>query len=345
MMKKRIFITGGNGFIGSHIVRELVHSGREVTCLVRKGSSARKFDGVNAAIVRGDLADTAVLAGLVTGHDAVIHTAGLVNDWSRYDEFYRVNVEGTLNVLEACRAAGIEQVIHTGTCSSYGEEHNFSVKDEHWPDASHRPYFADRLFPCRMNHYRDTKALATLRATAFAEEHGMNLTVLEPAFVYGEREFSTGFYEYVKSAGRGIPVAPGSRHNLFPVIYAGDLARAYRLALEKKLPGVNRILIANPEPELLDRILNAFCRHAGVKKPLPLPKWSLYGPAMLLELLYTLLHSLRPPVLTRGRVCMFTDNVAFSSDKAERLLDFTADTPLDEGIKRTVEWYRANGFL
>ncbi|MBN1577789.1 MAG: NAD-dependent epimerase/dehydratase family protein [Chitinispirillaceae bacterium] len=344
-MKQRIFITGGSGFTGSHIVRELVASGMEVACLVRERSSSGNLDGLPLTVVRGDITDGWRLEAMLAGYHAVVHNAALVNDWSGREEFFRVNVEGTMAIMDACRIARIPQVVMTGTISSYGEAHCLKVKDETWRDHSHHPYLFDRWFPCRMNHYRDTKAQATRMAAVFAREHRMNLTILEPAFVYGEREFSTGFYEYVKSARQGIPAAPGSRRNRFPVIYAGDLARAYRAALRKKLPGVHRIIVANPSNERMDRILALYCRCAGVRKPVRLPKWTVYLPATALELLYTLLRCRHPPVITRGRVDMFIDNVEFSAEKAKRLLGFVATTPLEEGIRRTVEWYKENGFL
>lgn len=344
-MKQRVLITGGNGFTGSHIVRELLDRGYKVTCLVRRSSNRSNLDGLQVRLVEGDITDPGTLAPLFRGHDAVIHNAALVNDWSDRETMYAINVAGTMNVLEACRVNRIKRSILTGTISSYGETHSMRQRDESWPDNSHYPYLFDRVFPCRMNHYRDSKALATGKAVAFAREHHLNLTVLEPAFVYGEREFSTGFYEYVKAARDGIPVAPGTGTNRFPILYAGDLANAYADTLQKKLPGIHRIILSSPVNERMDRILEQYCRFAGVRKPWPLPKWLLYGPATLLEFVYTIAKVKHPPVLTRGRVNMFTDNLEFSSEKARTLLGFTASTPLEDGIRKTVDWYKANGFL
>jgi len=344
-MKQRVLVTGGNGFTGSHIVRELLDHGHEVTCLVRPGSNRRNLDGLTVTLVEGDITDGEQLPPLFHGYDAVIHNAALVNDWSVFPEMYTVNVSGTRHVLEACRVNEISHTILTGTISSYGETHSMRQRDESWPDDSHYPYLFDRFFPCRMNHYRDTKATATRKAVDFAREHHLDLTVLEPAFVYGEREFNTGFYEYVKAAQAGIPVAPGNRTCRFPVIYAGDLAKGYRAALQKRLPGIHRIILSNPVNERMDRVLELFCRFSGVRKPLPLPKWLLYGPAAILELWQTVTKNPHPPVLTRGRVNMFTDNLEFSSEKARQVLNFIASTPLEEGIRKTVDWYKANGYL
>lgn len=164
-------------------------------------------------------------------------------DWGGYGNFYRVNVYGTLNVLKACYKSGINNVIITSSCSVYGEENCSEIKDENSPCNSHYPYFLDKLFPSAMNYYRDSKALAKVKAMEYAKNMKLNLTIIEPVWVFGEREFNTGFYEYLKSAQSKIPFLPGSRKNKFHVIYAKDLAKAYFKAFEKRLDGINSFII------------------------------------------------------------------------------------------------------
>lgn len=171
------------------------------------------------------------------------------------------------------------------------------------------------------------------------------MTVLEPVWVYGEREFHTGFYEYIQSAQNGMFAAPGSRKNKFHVIYARDLAKAYYLAYEKRLPGVNRLLLGNPEPEWMDKIMSLFCEEAGIRKPINLPKWLVYPIGFIMELLYTALGTQNPPLLTRGRVNMFYDNIEYSTKKAKKMLGFKCNYTLEQGIKKTVAWYRENNFI
>jgi len=344
-MGERILITGGTGFTGSFIVREFLENGARVTCLVRPGSSLCSLDNCTVDIVEGDITRPRSLVTAFGGHDFVVHNAALVNDWQPYDAFYRANIEGTRNVLHACIANDIKNVIVTGSVSSYGEENCFTVKDESSDDNSHYRYFLDRFVPCRMNHYRDTKALATREAVAIATEHRLNATIIEPVFVYGERELTTGFHHYIKSASNGMFVAPGSRKNRFPIIYAGDLAKAYYLAYRKKLSGVNRFIIGNRTPVTMDHIIETFCRKAGIRKPLLLPKWVCYFPGLALEAIYMLLRRKNAPLITRGRVNMFVDNLEFSSRKAENILGFKSMTSLDEGVERTVQWYQKYGYL
>jgi len=338
-------ITGATGFIGSHLTRAFCENQVLVGCLVRESSNISNIKDLPVEFRTGDIRNVDDLTKAFTGYHCVIHNAAKVADWGNFAEFYHINVTGTVNVLTACVNAGIKDIIMTGSNSVYGEEHNPNVKDENSPYNSHYPYFGDSLFPCRLNFYRDTKALAKKEAINFAGEYGLNLTVLEPVWVYGERELNTGFYEYLKTAKAGIPFLPGSRQNKFHVVYAGDLARAYVMAFIKQLAGINCILIGNEKAESMDSIYKLFCSAAGINKPWNIPKTLTYPAALIMELLYTVFNAKTPPLLTRGRVNMFYDNMEFSVKKAERLLRFRNMYSLEEGIKKTVLWYKEQGLL
>ncbi|TGE36440.1 NAD-dependent epimerase/dehydratase family protein [Desulfosporosinus fructosivorans] len=341
----KVMITGATGFIGSHIARAFCESLVSVGCLVREGSSLANLEGLPVEIKTGDIKNIGDLTKAFAGYDWVIHNAAKVSDWGNYDEFYQTNVTGTINVLTACVQAGIKNVLITGSNSVYGEENTLLVKDETSPYNSHYQYFGDRFFPCKLNFYRDTKALAKKEALEFAGAFDLNLTILEPVWVYGEMELNGGFYEYLKTAKARIPLVPGAKQNKFHVIYAGDLARAYVLAYTKHLTGVNCILVGNEQAESMDRIYRLFCSEAGLKKPGNLPKPLSYPIALLMELLYTVVKAQSPPLLTRGRVNMFYDNLEVSVAKAEQLLGFRNAYSLEEGIKKTVLWYKEQGLI
>jgi nucleoside-diphosphate-sugar epimerase len=342
---RKILLTGATGFIGSHVLEALTAAGESVVVLARERSNLDHVRSVGAEVIPGDLLYLGSLSRAIRGCDAVVHTAALANDWASWNEFYATNVQGTLNVLRAATQQGIRQVLITGSVSSYGEEDCITVKDETSPDKSHHPYFLEKAFPSRLNYYRDSKAIATREAARFAQDNQLLLTILEPVWVYGEREFGTGFYDYLRAARKGTLWMPGSRTNLFHVIYARDLARAYVLALHKRLPGVERIIIGNPAPAPLHRIFEVFCQEAGVPMPGALPEWLTYPVGFLLETAATVLKASRPPLLTRGRVKMFYDSISYSVAKAKRLLDFEAEVPLEAGIRATVAWYKANQLI
>ena len=341
----RVMITGATGFVGSHITRAFCENLVEVGCLIRNTSSLANLEGLPVEFRTADIRNTGDLTRAFSGYNWVIHNAAKVSDWGDYEEFYQTTVTGTINVLTACVQAGIKNILMTGSNSVYGEEGSSIIKDEDSPYKSHYKYFGDSCFPCKLNYYRDTKALAKKEALAYAARHDLNLTILEPVWVYGERELNTGFYEYLKTAKAGIPFVPGSKHNKFHVIYAGDLARAYFLAYTKQLAGQNCILIGNEQAESMDRIYGLFCLEAGVKKPRNLPKALTYPVGLFMELFYTLVNAPNPPLLTRGRINMFYDNIEFSVQKAGQILGFRNAYSLEEGIKKTVSWYREQGLI
>lgn len=345
MNKNGVMITGATGFIGSHITREFCENHVRVGCLIRNDSSLSNLEGLSVELKTGDIRNIEELTSAFSGYDWVIHNAAKVADWGDYKEFYQTNVVGTVNVLTACVRAGIKNILITASNSVYGEENCSVAKDEQSPYNSHYPYFGDRLFPCKLNYYRDTKALAKKEALAFGVKHDLNLTILEPVWVYGERELNTGFYEYLKTAKAGIPFVPGTKQNKFHVIYARDLARAYFLAYTKQLTGIHSILVGNERPENMDKIYKLFCTEAGLKKPRNLPKALVYPAAFLMELLFTLFNSPNPPLLTRGRVNMFYDNIEFSVEKARQVLGFKNSFSLEEGVRRTVLWYKQQDLI
>ncbi len=345
MNKNWVMITGATGFIGSHLIRAFCENQVGVGCLIRNDSNQINLKELSVEIKTGDIENIEDLTKAFSGYEWVIHNAAKVSDWGDYEEFYQTNVIGTVNVLRACVRAGINNILMTGSNSVYGEENCDIIKNEQSPYNSHYPYFGDGLFPCKLNYYRDTKALAKKEALAFAARHNLNLTILEPVWVYGEREFNTGFYEYLKAAKEGIPFVPGTKQNNFHVIYAGDLAKAYFLAFKKQLTGIHCILVGNQRSENMDKIYELFCSEAGLKKPGNLPKALVYPVAFLMELLFTLFHSPSPPLLTRGRVNMFYDNIEFSVEKASQVLGFRNSFSLEEGVRRTVLWYKEQGLI
>lgn len=340
-----VIITGATGFIGSHITRIFCKKELKVGCLIREISNTSNIEGLPVEVKIGDIRNIDELIKAFAGYDCVIHNAAKASDWGSWKDFYDTNVTGTMNVLKACVQVGIKNIIVTCSDSVYGEENSLAVKDESSPYNSHYEYLGDKIFPCALNFYRDSKALAKKKAVGFARYYDLNLTIIEPVFVYGEREFNTGFYEYMKTAKMGIPFLPGSKKNRFHVIYAGDLARAYFLAFQKNLPGVNCIIIGNQESASMEKIYELFCKEADIKKPAHIPKILVYPAALIMEILYTVLKISSPPPLTRGRVNMFYDNVEFSAKKAEEILGFKNEYSLEEGIKKTVQWYKQHNLI
>ena len=312
---------------------------------MRKSSDIKNLDGLDVKIVHGDVSDKGSMFTYFEDIDFVIHNASFVKDWGNWETFYNTNIQGTLNVLQLCKENDILDILMTGTISSYGEENNFIIKNEKSPFDSHYNYFMEKIFPCKMNHYRDSKRIAVEKASEYADDHELNLTIIEPVWVYGEREFSSGFYEFLKSVEDGMKYMPGSKKNNYHVVYVKDLAKAYLLAFEKKLEGINRFIIGNESSNNMHEIYWKFCQEAGLEMPHNIMKLLIYPVAFIIELYATITRSKKAPLLTRGRVNMFYDNIEYSIEKAQKILGFQPEVTLDDGIKRTVKWYKDNGYL
>ena len=345
MEKHSVILTGSSGFIGSHIAEYFSGRGVRPVCLVRRNSNVDFLRTLPVDIVYGDITNPADVLRACDGCACVIHTAAKVTDWGPYDEFYAVNVGGTLNVMEAATRVGITDVIITGSNSCYGEEDSREIKTETSPYRSHYRYFLDRWFPSALNFYRDTKALASLIARERALQHNVNLTTVHPVWVYGEREYHTGFYEYLRTVRSGIPLFPGSRRNRFHTIYCRNLAKLYYLAYMARLPGVNTFIAADSPAEYQWVLLDMLCREAGLKMPFMVPKQVVYPLACAMELAAMLLQTRRSPMLTRAKANIFYDNIEYSSEKARTVLKYQPDYTLEESVRKTVAWYIDNHLL
>lgn len=341
---EKIFVTGGTGFIGSNLIRELVKQNYRVRALTRKSSNLRFISGYDTEIVKGDLRNLREVENAMRGCDIVIHVAALARDWGRKRDFYDVNVGGTENVLKASKANNIKHLIHLSTNAVLGEEDCLQAKDENSPYNCRYPYFLSNFWESDMNHYRCSKMRAEKAAISFCEENDINLTVLRPVWVYGPREFHSGPYYFCKYILDGMRLLQGCRTNKFHVIYVGDLAKIITKILRKRQEGINIYNVGSEYVPTMDEFWRLFCKYLKVKPPVYLPKFLTYPIGVLTEAIYKSLRIKHSPDLTRARVAMAYDNNVYDVSKIHRELNFK-ETPLEKGVKTTVRWWRRNGFL
>lgn len=218
----RVFLTGGTGLVGSHLVELLRGSGHEVVALHRRGSDTFFLEEQECVLVEGDVRDDAeTLTPLVEGCSHVVHSAAFVYSSSAWPKIRAVNVDGTRNVLTAAKQAGVAHAIHVSSVAAYGRVDGpvdeYQELDDDLPD--------DDL-------YARSKREAEEVARGVERVQEIPVSIVRPSAIYGERDrfFSRSIAKII----RRLPVVPliGSGENTMPTVYAGNVASALLRILE-----------------------------------------------------------------------------------------------------------------
>lgn len=319
-------VTGGTGFIGSHVVKQLVEAGRRVRVLTLPSESTENLHGLDIEQVEGDVLDVASLERALQGCDRVFHLAAVYALWLPDPAFmYRVNVEGTANVLWACFRRGIERIVYTSSIAALGVAEGKQLSDEStefncWRDA---------------NDYIRSKWLAEQEALRFAQ-NGLPLVIVNPCFPLGSgdiRPTPTGrIIEEILTGG-----VPGLMRGGLNVVSVHDVARGHLLAEEKGEIGERYILGQHNVTwkELVEQVAAA----AEVKPPrLYLPSSVMAGLGLVWEKLADhLTHE--TPKLTYSSVRYARKYLFYDTSRAVTELGLPR-TPLDRIIEEAVAWFR-----
>lgn len=217
----RVFLTGGTGLLGSHLACELRLHGHEVVALHRPSADTLFLQEAECELVEGDIRDDPeILTPLMEGCSNVVHGAALVYAGGKWPRVRAVNVDGTRNVLTAARLAGVRHGCHLSSVAVYGDAPG-SI-DETTPTDSDLP-------PGDL--YARSKREAEEVARGIEEKRGFPVTIMRPAAVYGERDrlMAPAIERLLR-----LPLVPlfGAARNTLPVVYAGNVAVAIRLAVE-----------------------------------------------------------------------------------------------------------------
>lgn len=330
----KVLVTGGTGFIGSTLVRYLIAAGHEVRVLVRQRKDSFLLENLKIEVANGDVTSAQAVERAVQGCDVVFNLASLYAFypfWMKDPKaIYKINVEGTVNVLEASLKHGVKKFIHTSTIAAIGARPDGKPSDE-------SAGFEER----GASHYARSKYQAEQEVLKYFKK-GLPAVILNPAIVIGERDHkpTPSGEVIVKFLNRKYP---GYFDALWSVADADDVARAHIAAVERGRNG-ERYILANSQPHTFKKVFQLLEKVTGISAPcLKIPYGFLLGFTYLDEVLSYFIFRRRPLLPVEG-VKFSRMSIAFDNSKAVRELGYT-ETPFEETLKKAVSWYRKNAYI
>lgn len=322
----RILVTGGNGFIGSHVVRRLREAGHVVRVLVQPGTSLEPIRGLDVEVVWGDLRVPMSLLAAADGIESICHLAAYVGDHGPAAPYLEINVGGTRRLLKAAHRAGVRRVVLVSSLAVHRlRGSGIANGDETWP--------RDNL----VMPYALSKILAedeVMRADSAGLIEGV---VVRPGlFPFGPHD-RTSFLPLVKNLDIYAHVNHGRA--VFCTAYAENLAHGIALAAEHRAGAGRVYVIADEERPTWHDFIALLCDL--LKRPRVRRSISL-GVALALATASEAWSAFsgRPPLLTRYRVRVAGLDCWFSSRRAREEIGYTPLVGLEEGLRRAVAWVR-----
>ena len=326
----KVLVTGGTGFTGKALVKRLLDEGHEVVALdYKEGIKTDELRRWGAEVVIGTVTDKAVVDRCMEGVDLVHHLAAAFRELNVPEShYYEVNVDGTRNVLEAARRHGVRRFIYMSTCGVHGNV-------DHPPAAEDAP-----IQPA--DYYQQTKYEAEPFVLG-ANSDRMRTVVLRPAAIYGPGD-PERFFMIFKRVAKGVFPMFGSGKTFYHPLYIDNLVDACMLAMEEGKGDGEAYLIADEEYVEIEDLVRRVAKAMGREVRIPhYPVWPLVVAGHVFEKACKP-FGITPPIFPR-RVDWYRQNRAFDIGKARRDLGYEPRVGLDEGLRRTWEWYRAEGYL
>lgn len=324
----KVLVTGGGGFLGSAITRRLLERGDKVCCFQR--SPAQELHQAGAEVVQGSLTDPAAVESAAQGCDVVVHTAAKAGVWGPRREYDAINIEGTRNVIEACRSHGIERLVYTSSPSAVFSGHDENGIDESVP------------YPSRfLAEYPRSKATAE-QMVLQANGDSLATVALRPHLIWGPGDPHL-VPRILDRARRGRLRLLGTKRNLVDSTYIDNAAEAHVLAVDRLSASAacagKAYFISNGEPlpmsELINRILVAANLPEETRTVSP---QIAYVAGSILEGAYKLLSRSDEPPMTRFVAKQLSTAHWYDLSAAKRDLGYEPRVSIEVGMRRLKEW-------
>lgn len=323
----KAFVTGGTGFIGSHLVDALLASSNfgAIRCLVR--TEEKWLEGKPYTKVIGGLHDMSALKTGMKHADVVFHLAGVVKA-ARQETLQRVNVEGTENIIKVAQKQDVSNIVILSSLAAVGPSNGTPV-DEH-----------TAMNPVSM-YGRSKKAMEDL--VYQLPNNRTSITILRPAAVYGPREDQ--IYSFFKMANNHFcPIVGDGYHPKISMVYAGDVVHACLQAAKQNKRGIHTYCIAD-EPVYTWNQIRQITQQVLGKKTVPLYIKPRYVKKIASVIEQTASFFGRYPVINKEKARELVLEWTCDIKKAQDELNFEPVYSLEDGIDRTIHWYKKHHWL
>lgn len=326
MMK--ILVTGGTGFLGSHIVRRLIDRGDDVRVVARHRTEF--VEQVGAEFFKADICDNEKIVAACRDVDAVIHTAAHEGIEPKHSAFLKTNVFGTNSVLEGCQKSGVRCLVATSSPSVVDSGKSLEGVDETCP------------YPQKtLSFYAKTKRIAE-ELILGANSPSLLTCAIRPRLIWGPGDKQL-IPRIIEKARRRQLCQIGEGNNLLDITYVENAADAHILALDAlqtnpAVPG-NAYFISQGEPVNCWNWVNKILNMAGIpsiKKRLSFKRAYCLG--AFFEGVYSVFRPSGEPPITRFLATQLANSYWFNIDKARRDLKYVPKVSTEEGEKRLMAW-------
>jgi nucleoside-diphosphate-sugar epimerase len=328
---KTCLVTGGTGCVGSHVVERLIASGWRARTVVRRSSDTRLIDQWGVEKIEGDLTDSAALQQAASGVELIVHCAAKVGDWGPVDEYRRANVEGTRVLLETAAGQKLDRFVHVSSLGVYEARDHFGT-DESTPPATQH-----------IDGYTQSKTESEKLVLEYHKTRGVPVAVIRPGLIYGPRD-RVVVPRLVEKIGNGQFRYFGSSDKAMNSIFVGNLVEAIMLAIENSAAIGQVYNVTDDDPTSKRRFFGTAARLAGLPEPtrsIPL------GLARFLAPISVFIAGLRgtPPLINPARIKFLGLNLDYNCAKIKRELGYKPRWTFDQGMKETIDWFRAEGLI
>ncbi len=330
----KILVTGGSGFLGRHLVSALEKAGYE-DIVVFNRKPCEDLRSKHVSVIYGDLQDAEAVEKAMAGCDAVFHVAAKAGVWGPYSEYYRINVVGTQNVLQACLKHNVRYLVYTSSPSVV-------FNGQSLVNVSEKVGYGN---PRKMCAYAKTKMVAERLVLRANGEKGLKTVALRPHLIWGPGDNHL-IPTILKAAQQRRLFQVGNGDNWVDISYVTNVAQAHLLALKALQNASSSVagkvyFISQGDPVQLWPWLRQLLKKLGAPQPhLKMPTGIAYSFGALFELLYKLLCIKRQPPMTRFVAKELSQSHYFDISAAKMDLHYVPQISNEEGMELLVSWMK-----